>query len=289
MRASDVDQEMFDKFLNGESEWPIYAQNGAFLRPLLYPSAAIPTDQLGEKVPFPIKVFALIAELEQTEIDPRDALRQLIIFAEPGSGTTIFLRQLAMYIAQAGYPTFLSNPQPKNLTLGALGRAIGKIQDLWWEHRRGAGQGKGRLPAVVLVDKDAEGSLDAKALARVLSSVGREILLIQAVERTRDEMAESKGGAFLLPSDVDEGDLLALGAHLRHFAEQHSLEPIPSESQWRAYHQGLTQISRYSHVRGTPDEELPHLFLVGLQPFISDRVGRCKQPGTIFLSEMGTH
>ncbi len=43
--------------------------------------------------------------------------------------------------------------------------------------------------------------------------------------------------------------------------------------EWLAYHQGLNQISRYSPgPQRTVMENLPHLFLIGIHPFISERI-----------------
>ena len=216
--------------------------------------------------------FAVVRELDQTECDPTALLRQSVIFAEPGSGATTFPRQLAVLTAQAGYPTLLSNPLPRNLMVRSLGRIIGAIQDLWWEHRRGKGTGVGRIPVVIFIDKDAESATDPKALAKSLSTVGREVVLVRVSERSRDEMRDARG-VYLMPSDVSEPELLALGAHLRKLTEQHSLAPVPGDAEWRAYHQGLNQIARYSPTKGGIEvEEVPQLFLIGIYPFVSDRI-----------------
>ncbi len=114
--------------------------------------------------------------------------------------------------------------------------------------------------------------LRSKILAKALSSLGREILLVRFLERSRDEMNQSSG-VHLLYSDVEQDQLVALGNHLRQFAIRHSLNPIPTETEWQAYHQGLRQVARYAPASGkTEIEELPYLFIVGIQPFISERI-----------------
>lgn len=211
-----VSQSLFDEFLNGKAEWQVYAAGGAYLRPLLAPRKEGGEGQRA-KARFPDELLRIVRKLDQAEIDPRDSLRQIIIFSEPGSGTTTFLRQLAVSTAQAGYPVLISNPLPRNLTPHILGRVVGEIQDLWWQHRRGPGSGTGRLPVVIFIDKDAEDVVDGKSIAKALGSIGREVVLVRAVERSRDDMKDAPG-AYLMPSEIDEDELLALGAHLRAFA-----------------------------------------------------------------------
>lgn len=265
---SAISQGLFDQFLSGEATWPVYAAGGAYVR-FVWKPAPDNTDK--QAIDFKEELIQIIRGLDETEVDPRDALRQRIIFAEPGSGVTTLLRQLAVLSAQAGYPTLLSKPQPRNLMARSLGRTIGAIQDLWWQHRRGKGGGKGRIPVVVFIDKDAESASDTKMLAKSLSTVGREIVLVRVLERSRDEMNAARG-VYLLPSEISEAELLALGAHLRKFAERHSLSPLPGDAEWRAYHEGLNQVARYSPGGSTDVEEVPHLFLIGIYPFVSERV-----------------
>jgi hypothetical protein len=218
------------------------------------------------------EIRTIILDLDRSDIDPRDALRQLIVFAEPGSGATTLLRQQAVLTAQMGYPTLVSNPMPRNLRIRSLGEVVGSLQDIWWRERKGHGTGRGRLPVAIFVDKDAGDLPDSRTMARSLASIGREVLLVRAFERSRDEMRDARG-AFLLPAAISEPELLALGDHLRSFAEEHSLTPMPTTEEWRAYHRGLSQLARYSPaIRSTDLEEVPHLFLIGIQPFISDRV-----------------
>jgi hypothetical protein len=263
---SIITQPQFDRFLNGEPEWAIYVAKGAYLRTLV--RSLLP--HAGE-INVWEEIRTIILDLDNSDIDPRDALRQLIVFAEAGSGATTFLRQQAVLMAQMGYPTVITNPMPRNLRTRSLGEVVGSLQDLWRE-RKGHGSGRGRLPVAVFVDKDAEDLPDSRTIARSLGSIGREVLLVRAFERSRDEMRDAKG-ALLLPSAISEPELLALGDHLRSFAKEHSLTPLPSTEEWRAYHRGLSQLARYSPaIRSTDLEEIPHLFLIGIQPFISERI-----------------
>ena len=265
--TSGIVQSQFDRFINGEFEWAVYAARGAHLRKFFRSWQARNAD-----VNLLDEARALILELDSTDIDPRDPLRQLIIFAEAGSGITTLLRQLAVDVAQMGYPTLITSPMPRNLKVRSLGEVIGSLQDIWWRERKGQGSGKGRLPVAIFVDKDAEGIPEGRTIARSLASIGREILLVRAFERSRDEMVHAKG-AFLLPSAISEPELRAIGDHLRSFAKEHSLVPLPTDEEWQAYHRGLSQLARYSPaIRATELEEIPYLFLIGIQPFISERI-----------------
>jgi hypothetical protein len=125
---------------------------------------------------------------------------------------------------------------------------------------------------VIFIDKDAESASDLQALAKSLSAVGRGVVLVRVIERSRDDMRDARG-VYLMPSEISEPELLALGAHLREFAERHSLAQMPGDAEWRAYHQGLNQIARYSPTIAASDlEEIPHLFLIGIYPFVSERI-----------------
>ncbi len=279
-----VDQGSFDGFLNGDRVWSVFASGGAYLRSLLAPLKCS-QDGNRQKIDFLKEILCITHEIDATQVDPRDSLRQLIIFAESGSGITTYLRQLGVLIAQAGYPTLISNSLPRKLSPQSLGRVVGAIQDLWWRNRRGPGTGTGRIPVVILIDKDAENVADGKSIAKLLASIGREIVLVRAFERSRDEMKEA-AGAYLLPSEVDEAELLELGRHLREFANRHSLASIPGDSEWLAYHEGVRRIARYSVVaKGSQEEALPYLFLIGISPFIWERIADVNSLEQYFLEK----
>ncbi len=153
--ASLVDQDSFDRFINGEAEWNCYAAGAAYLRPLRVEAAS------KANIDFAAELLTILRDLERGGVDPRDALRQVVLFAEPASGTTTYVRQLAMTVAQAGYPTLLSNPMARRFQIRGLTSFIGTIQDLLWEQRKvhsqsGRDAASARIPFVVFVDKDAE-------------------------------------------------------------------------------------------------------------------------------------
>ncbi|XUM21889.1 hypothetical protein ACRAVF_32590 [Bradyrhizobium oligotrophicum S58] len=131
----------------------------------------------------------------------------------------------------------------------------------------------GNIPFLLFVDKDLDEEIEHQRLARGLSSLGREIILVRAFERSRDEIARAKD-VLCLRADVPEAEMLKLGAHLRQFAQHHRLAPIPSDDEWRAYHQGLNVMARFNNETpwSSALEDVPHLFLVGISPFISDRI-----------------
>ncbi len=103
-----VTQDGFEQFLEGEPEWPIFAAGAAYPRRFnaTLDHERVTAEQQGGALAE--HVLAIIRELERTEPDPRDAVRQLRIFSEPGSGTTTTLREAAVTIALQGYPTLIS-------------------------------------------------------------------------------------------------------------------------------------------------------------------------------------
>ncbi len=264
----DITQEGFDRFLSGEPEWPIFAASGAKIR-----DVAMLGSQTGSaKVQLDQEILRIAEDLDRSQIDPRNALRQLIIFVEPGSGATTLLRQAAVRVAQAGFPTLISNPLPKDLVPRSVGNFVGSIQELWWVNRSGKGKGTGRIPCVIFLDADAEELNDQARLPRILSGIGREVLLVRAVQRSRDE-AKGARGVYHLTSDIEEGELLEIGDHLREFCQRYKLSQIPGREEWQSFHEGMRTVARYSAGAGSTElEELPHLFLVGLQPFIAERI-----------------
>jgi hypothetical protein len=270
-----VTQEDFDGFLNGDPVWHVYRVGAPYER-----TVDVRIEDLPGLAPNPKKrtltdiIVSVVDEIEATVTDPRNTLRQLRLFSEPGSGTTTSLRQAAAAIAMLGYPVLISNPYPKRLSAQTTSQFIIDTQDRWRRSRRGGMRAAhGNIPFILFVDKDLDEEVEHHRLARGLTSLGREVILVRAFERARDEISRAKD-VLCLRADVSEGDMLSIGAHLRKFALQHGLAPVPTDDEWRAYHQGLNVITHYSADApwSVSTEEVPHLFLVGISPFISERI-----------------
>jgi hypothetical protein len=239
---SPITQERFDNFLNGEAEWQVYSAGAAYQRALENriegPSNGAPHARYGTLTE---QLSIAIHKIERATPDPRNSLRQIRIFSEPGSGTTTCLRQAAVDIARLGHPVLMSNPSSKDLTPQTVTQFVIDAQDRWRDHRSGAGSGHGNIPFVIFLDKDVDEQVEPNRLARALAGLGREVLLIRAFERSRDEISRAKD-VLCLRADVSENDMLAIGAHLRQFARRNGLAPVPTDDEWRAYHRGLNRV-----------------------------------------------
>jgi hypothetical protein len=264
---TEVTQERFDQFLKGEAEWSIFSAGAAFPRLLKRgsDSGASPkgSDKLADEV------INRIDELEKREPDPRDSLRHIRIFCEPGSGTTTALREAATYVALRGYPVLVSKPSATKFDSGLVINFIVDILSRW--HSTKPARERNILPIAIFVDKDAGEDGSFQNLPRALSTIGREIIIVRAYERTREEIDRAKG-VLTLSADVSEAEMLQMGEHLRQFAKKHGLNPVPSAEEWRSYHAGLTYMLHYDAASRTSVEDVPYLFLIGIQPFISERV-----------------
>lgn len=266
--ATPISQNVFDSFLNGDPEWSVFATGGARERAFAVPAEDRRTSHHDRKLS---EVIASVIEsVEQTDVDPRDPLRQVRIFAEPGSGSTTSLRAAGIIIAQLGYPVLISNPSPPTLAIEAISQLIINVQDQWRVTRSGTGSGRGNIPVVILLDKDVEEEREPQRLVRVLAGLGRSAILVRTYERSGEEI-ERASNVISLTADINETEMLAIGSHLRRYCISHSLSPVPSDSEWRAYHAGLTHMLQRREGE-TEKEEVPYLFLVGLHAFVSERI-----------------
>lgn len=266
-----VDQELFDSFLNGDEAWQAYAAGVPYHRQATFFKEGKGVSGR-RRVNLIEEIIHAASELEYLSLGPNEQLKQAIIFCETGSGITTFLRQAAMKLALLGFPCLVSKPFPKNFGGRSLENFIIEIQDLWLLERKGKGSGTGMIPVCLFVDKDGERALVEHGLPKSLQSLGRKILLVRAVERSEDEIAAATG-VYTLPAEVDSEELIALGNHLRRFAETQGLAKLPSDDEWRAFHEAIGKLRRYeATVAGSESCHTPPLFMIGIYPFIKDRV-----------------
>lgn len=270
--AQEITQENFDRFLNGEPEWSAFATGIAYSR--RFEDRTVENEDsphVNITTTLSEHVLQKVSQLELGESDPRDSIRQIRIFSELGSGTTIGLRNAAMSVAQMGYPVLISKPHVTNLIPKTVEIFLINVQDSWRTFRKGKGKGTGNLPFVIFIDKDVDEEGAPQRLSHVLSSAGREAVIVRAFERSRDEIDRAKG-VLVLHAEVTEAETVELGEHLRQFAAHYNLSPVPTLEEWKAYHAGLTYMLRHDAYDYTDTEEISHLFLIGIQPFIYERI-----------------
>jgi hypothetical protein len=133
-----VNQEEFDAFLSGDANWPILSAGVARDRG---PICALQTAE--DDLERPIDPIAFVRDavstVDQMEVDPQNAINQILIFAEQGSGCSTVLRQIGLALARDGFPTLLTKPQPRELSPESPSNLIIHIQDRWSELRKGPG------------------------------------------------------------------------------------------------------------------------------------------------------
>ena len=268
-----ITQDNFDSFISGDAIWQVYSSGGAYQRQLQ--NSLSEWNEGGAKSEFNSLTDIILKtarEIEAVKTDPRAPLRQIRLFSEQASGTTTVLRQAAVDVSRAGYPVLISNPSTRTLSTQTVVRFIIDTQDRWREGRSGRGSGRGNIPFILFVDNDLDEEIEHHRLSRALAILGREVLLIRAFERSREEIARATD-VLCLRADVSEEEMLKIGGHLREFSTRNGLASIPSDDEWRSYHKGLNYIARYDPAGrfNSAYEEIPHLFLVGISPFISER------------------
>lgn len=271
--AARVSQRDFDHFLSGTTAtwevgyWQLMSagiaqDRGGVVREGSTASDTNPID------PVAFAVDAVKA-LDLADRDPSQQVDVLTLAAESGSGCTTMLRQMALAVARAGYPTFISQPNVRDLSTDSLLDAIVAVQSAWAiaRDRSAKGSGHGTLPACVIVDADAELQWDRSRLMPKLQSLSRKVYVVRALTRSRSEMSEFPT-ALHLKSEATENELLALGQHLSAFGSRYGLTPLPSDDEWHAYYRSFKGVQAGFH----GDIVTPPLFLVGLHIFIKDRV-----------------
>ncbi|NEV77283.1 hypothetical protein DYI24_09535 [Rhodopseudomonas sp. BR0C11] len=274
LSARSITQDDFDSFLKGDPIWSIFTADALFHRKLEAKTALSTARQDARTDTLTNFLVDALNELEATGTDPRESLVQFRIFAEPASGLTTCLRQAAIDIAKLGYPVLLTKPNPNRLSSQTMSQFIIDTQDRWRKaKKRSTKGGHGNLPFVLFIDKDLDEEVEHQRFSRGLAGLGREAILVRAFERARDEITKAND-ILCLRADISEREMLEIGGHLRHFSKRNNLAPMPSDDEWRAYHKGLNAVEHYCSTPGSPNglERVPHLFLVGLSPFIAERV-----------------
>lgn len=271
--ADRVTQKDFDHFLSGTMPtwqvgyWQLLSAGVAYDRGKFITSGgAASTANAIDPISF---VVEAVKDLDLADRDPSQQIEVLTLIAESGSGCTTLLRQIALAVARSGYPSFISQPNARDLSSDSLLDAIVAVQSAWSvaRDRNTKGTGYGTLPACVILDADAELPTDRSRLIPKLQSLGRKVLVVRALTRSRSEMSESPA-ALHVKSETSELELLALGRHLSIFASRYGLKPLPSDEEWQSYYRSFR--GAQAGYRGEIDT--PPLFLVGLHIFVKDRV-----------------
>jgi hypothetical protein len=158
---SIVTQTDFDAFLSGDPAWIAVRAGAAYLRGKICSFSTKETQSRVDGVDAIEFVRNRMRDLDQREPDPFETLDQVLLFSEPGSGCTTTLKQIALAIARDGYPTLVTRPDPRDLTLDSLQNLIVEIQERWAVARVGSGSGTGSLPVCLVLDTDTELSAPA--------------------------------------------------------------------------------------------------------------------------------
>ncbi|MBU8873067.1 hypothetical protein KQ910_04800 [Reyranella sp. MMS21-HV4-11] len=269
---AQVLQADFDAFLSGDAVWPALRAGAACSRGSVcsvFGNGRRHKEQLVDPIDF---VRDRIRNLDQSDIDPLDSIEHILLFAEAGSGCTTTLRQIALAVARDGYPTMITRPDPKELSIESLQHLIIDIQEKWAAARTGRGSGSGSLPFCLILDSDAELPARFSRLLRgQLADINRKVLVVRALRRSESEL-DNSAGVLRLRADTDEAEVLKIGAHLRDFCASNGLQAIPTDDEWKAYYEGFGRLRRHSSDHKSAGVVTPPLFLVGLYPFVKDRV-----------------
>ena len=269
IRGGKIEQEDFDCFLNGEPQWNVFVEGGSYKRTFENRMVRSNDPSPHDSCDLSDLVLDVTRKLARDDFDPRSPTRQVRIFSEQGSGITTSLRATAVELALQGYPVLVSCTKSDDLKPDAVLELIIDVQDNWRANRDVKKTHESRsLPVILFLDRDVSEE-EGSRLARRIATASREAVLIRAFERDREEIDRATG-VLVRRAEIAEAEAIGLGAHLREFAKTHRLTQIPSDDEWKAYHNGLTHI--YNQYADSEYERVPHLFLIGLQPFVAERV-----------------
>ncbi len=261
-----VTQADFDGFLSGQRGWEGVSAGAVFPREN---SLCSENDANFDLVS---EVVKSTRSLDEQEIDPNEAVIRFRLFCESGAGCTTLLKQAAIELARAGYPVLISRPHPHNLRPQDVVRLVIGVQDTWASQREGKGSGSGSLPFCIILDSDAELPAQAESFVRVLSTgLNRKLVFISAHSRSREEIESSKG-TLKLYATTSEDEILALGDHLRDFCNRNGLSPVPTTNEWKIFFQNFGPLKTHSPLAVGGIINTPALFLIGLYPFVKERV-----------------
>ncbi|WP_422372629.1 hypothetical protein [Hoeflea sp.] len=264
--GSSVTQADFDGFLSGQRSWPSISAGAA------YPRGKVLSSENDDKLDLVSEVVKSTRSLDKREVDPNEAVLRFRLFCESGGGCTTLLKQTAIELARAGYPVLISRPHPHNLRPQDIVRLVIAIQDAWASQREGKGSGTGSLPFCIILDSDAELPAQAESFVRTLSTgLNRKLVFVSAHTRSREEIGSSSG-TLKLYANTSEAEILALGEHLRDFCDRNGMLPVPSTSEWKIFFQNFGPLKTHSPLAVGGVIDTPALFLIGLYPFVKERV-----------------
>ena len=271
-KPATVTQDDFDGFLSGDAAWTALSAGAAHSRgPICRFRSAEDKKAVSSYDPVEF-VLRKIDIHHRSSADPLDAVEQILIFAEPGSGCSTILRQIALAVAREGYPTLITTPHPRRLGLESLVHFVVHLQDAWTRERRNKGTISGTLPVCLVLDVDAELPAHFGKLARgLLGDLHRKIVLVRALQRSDVEIRNAKG-VLRLEARTTEAEILSLGSHLRSFCKTFSLQPIPGEPEWKAFYNSFGRLTVGIDHSTRDRPSIPPLFLIGLYPFVKERV-----------------
>lgn len=266
-----ISQDAFDAFINADPAWEAYAAGVPYIRREAC-KKKLKNENKIRSFDFVEEVEKKIQWVDKEVLDPNEQLNQIIIYCEPGSGATTLLRQVSMTLARLGFPTLISKPHLRSFGGKSLENFIIETQDLWLKNRKGKGTGSGQIPFCIVVDTDGEAIPGSFGLPRMLQALGRKILLIRALERSKDEI-NNEDQFNALFADADITDIMQIGSHLRKICTKFALEAIPGDNEWRAFYEGIGRLSKFegSPQYGSVIYTQP-LFLIGIYPFLKERV-----------------
>ena len=267
-KPTTVTQDDFDAFLSGDAAWTALSAGAAYSRG---PICGFRSTEVAKTVTYydPIDyVLRRVEKHNRSPSDPLDAIEQILIFAEPGSGCSTILRQIALALARQGYPTLITTPHPRRLVLESLVHFVVHLQDTWLRERRHRGANSGILPVCLVLDVDAELPTRFGKLARgLLGDLHRKIVLVRALQRSDVEIQNARN-VLRLEAGTTESEILSLGSHLRDFCSTFGLQPIPGESEWRAFYNSFGKVTVRTDHSLNDQPSVPPLFLIGLYPFL---------------------
>ena len=264
--STAITQQDFDDFLSGEAAWRALATGVAMPRKAI---CEVKRDETVDPVAY---IKNRVVKIDEADLDPSDALSRVRIFAETGSGCTTLLRQAAIRVAQSGYPVLMTRPFARQLRVTDIVRLIISIQDEWAEQRHGKGSGSGTLPCCIFIDADAEFAAHSEGFLRQISNdLNRKIVVVTAHRRSRDELEDSRN-TLRLYARTSEDELYAIGRWLAEYCGKWKLAAIPSESDWKTYYNSFGRLRVHEPSPEGALIQSPALFLIGLYPFIKERV-----------------
>lgn len=262
-----VTQAIYDRFLEGYPEWPVFLAHGVYARP----TATIPLRQSKSQsahAGFVDQVSFVLHNLWKEGDNPTQSLRQILLYTEPGSGSTTLLRLAAIKSAESGFPTILLRRNAGNFRSRSVERFITNLQELMrstQEEQRSLIS----VPICIIMDKEGEQLYRTSALAKRLTALNTKIVLIRCLERSAEEITKinrrTLQDAFWLPATIFDEDVLKIRLAMESICDEFSLEPMPPESEWHAYAANFREGLEFF---GVGQVHLDFLFFICMSVFV---------------------